>query len=139
MNTNASAPTEKTLGQKIKRYLILTFVVGLIIFTLLTLYATMGSYSDGFRVGNVIKFSNKGFIFKTHEGQLDQGYLTTNAAGMNTRLWDFSAPNDPKIVQDIENAAANQHRVKLFYKEKFFRVFFLGDTKYFIYKVEEVK
>lgn len=141
MNTSIPNPKpSKTLGQRIKFYSILTLVAGLVLFTLITLYATMGSYSDGFRVGNVIKLSNKGFIFKTYEGQLDQGYITQGADGINTRIWSFSVGHgDEQVRTEIDKAITTGRKVKLFYKEKFIRVFFMGDTKYFVYKVEEVR
>jgi len=33
-------------------------------------YLFFASYSSGYRVGTIIKMSNRGVVFKTHEGQL---------------------------------------------------------------------
>ena len=139
MDTTSTAP-KNSLGKRIKRYAIWTSIIAVLLFALVSAYATMGSYSEGFRVGNVIKLSHKGMVFKTWEGQLDQGYITQNVDGINTRLWDFSVHNsDEAARQAIDKAITQNRKVKLYYKEKFIRVFFLGDTKYYIYKVEEVR
>ena len=136
---SAAPKSGRTLGQKIKRWAILAAIAGVLLFVAFASYATLGSYSDGYRVGNVIKLSHKGFVFKTWEGQLDQGYMTQEAGGLNTRIFDFSVHNkDAAVLRAIEKANTNGKRVKLYYHEKFMQLSFLGDTKYFVYQVEEI-
>jgi len=127
-------------AKKIKRYLIITAILAVVIFGSIFAIATFGYYSDGFRVGNVIKMSHKGFVFKTWEGQLDQGYITQEPGGINTRIWNFSVHNkDENVRRLIEKAITENKKVKLYYKEKFMDVFFLGETRYFVYSVQEVR
>ncbi len=136
----SAAKPAGTLGKKIKRYLILVLVLAVLIAASIFAYATFGYYSDGFRVGNVIKMSNKGFVFKTWEGQLDQGYITQEPGGINTRIWNFSVHNkDENVRRSIEKAITENKKVKLYYQEKFMDVFFLGETRYFIYSVQEIR
>ena len=53
--------------------------------------ALFADYSEGYRVGKIIKLSHKGYLFKTWEGTLDFGYLQNDpAAGVATRIWEFS-------------------------------------------------
>jgi hypothetical protein len=53
--------------------------------------AFAADYSDGYRVGQVIKLSRSGYVFKTWEGTLDFGFLQQDpVSGVATRLWDFS-------------------------------------------------
>jgi len=97
-------------------------------------------YSEGYRVGQIIKLSHKGYIFKTWEGTLDFGYLQQDpTGGVATRLWDFSVrDSDEPVRTDIDKAIAANAKVKLYYREKYFRWPWLGDTKHFVYKVERV-
>ena len=101
-------------------------------------YAFVADYSDGFRVGQIIKFSHSGYVFKTWEGTLDFGYLQQDPTiGVATRLWDFSVRDDDEQVRkDIDTAISTNSKVKLFYHEKYVRWSFLGDTKHFVYKLE---
>jgi hypothetical protein len=101
-------------------------------------FALAADYSEGFRVGRVIKLSNKGYVFKTWEGTLDFGYLQTDPqGGVATRIWDFSvAPGDAAVRTDIDAAIAGDYKVKLHYREKYLRLFWRGDTKHFVTKVE---
>jgi hypothetical protein len=101
-------------------------------------FALAADYSEGFRVGKVIKLSSKGYVFKTWEGTLDFGYLQTDPqGGVATRIWDFSvAPGDAAVRTDIDAAIAGDYKVKLHYREKYVRLFWRGDTKHFVTKVE---
>jgi hypothetical protein len=100
--------------------------------------ALAADYSEGYRVGKVIKLSNKGYVFKTWEGTLDFGYLQTDPqGGVATRIWDFSvAPGDAAVRADIDAAIAGDYKVKLHYREKYVRLFWRGDTNHFVTKVE---
>jgi hypothetical protein len=101
-------------------------------------FAMYADYSEGYRVGKVIKLSHKGVVFKTWEGTLDFGYLQTDpAGGVATRIWEFSVPDDAAQVRTgIDAAIAGDYKAKLYYHEKYFRFPWRGDTKHFIYKVE---
>ena len=95
-------------------------------------------YSDGYRVGQVIKLSRKGYAFKTWEGTLDFGYLQQDpTVGVATRLWDFSVLEDgDKVRKDIDASIAANTKVKLYYHEKYVPLFWRGETKLFVYKVD---
>jgi len=87
------------------------------------------NYSQGTRVGKVVKISKKGVIFKTWEGQLNYGD--------NKDLWEFSISNSQEQVRvNIDDANKADKRVELFYKEKYITFPWRGDTKYLVYKVE---
>ena len=100
--------------------------------------ALYADYSDGYRVGRIIKLSRRGYLFKTWEGTLDFGYLQTDPqAGVATRISDFSVPADGEDVRkDIDAAIAGDYKTKLFYREKYVQLPWRGETKYFVYKVE---
>lgn len=100
-----------------------------------------GRYSDGFRVGQLSKLSQRGLIFKTYEGELQLGFLENNAddGGVATRMWSFSVENDPEILKAIDEAILKAHRVKLYYKEKYMVIPWESETRYVVYKVEAVQ
>lgn len=115
----------------------------LIAFVLIILYYP---YSDGIRVGTVQKFSRKGFIFKTYEGQLNMGVVNLsqpNNQGDSRQVgnaWDFSVgPFDKETAVAIDEAMANEKRVKLYYKQMLYQFDWRGETDYFVYKVEPVQ
>lgn len=102
-------------------------------------YLSAGSYSDGTRVGSLIKLSRKGWVFKTHEGQLMVGGMTEGTGTLNSSTWDFSVADDNKPVIDaLEQSQKTGQRVSLHYEEKFFQFPWNGDTKYFVTGVELV-
>ena len=114
-------------------------VIGLVVIGLLiAIYFLFGNYSDGTRAGTIVKLSNKGYFFKTLEGQLNLGGLTQESGSPASSLWDFSvSSNDAQLIKDLEDANLNGRRIKLYYKEKYYTLPWRGDTKYFIYKVEK--
>lgn len=86
-------------------------------------------YSEGVRAGELVKFSHKGVIFKTWEGEISQGVS-------EGQLFEFSVQDkEDKVRKDLVEFQGKY--VKVYYYERFFKLFWLGDTKYFITKVEE--
>jgi hypothetical protein len=125
-----------------RRVLIIISVAIVLFFTVFGLIAYSFDYSDGYRVGNVIKLSHKGMVFKTYEGQLDMGFLApgdeASTSSVATRIWDFSVhDSDEEARKQIDDAILNGYKVKVFYKEKLWQFSIWGDTKYFVYKVEK--
>ena len=89
------------------------------------------TYSEGYRAGELIKFSHKGLAFKTWEGELSQGVS-------EAQRFEFSVEKKEKqVIEDLKDFQGKM--VKLTYKERFATFPWMGDTKYFIIKVEEPK
>jgi len=89
------------------------------------------SFSEGYRAGELIKFSYKGLVFKTWEGEISQGVS-------EAQRFEFSVEGKEKTV--IENLKDLQgHMVKVTYKERFGTFPWMGDTKYYVIKVEKTK
>ena len=121
----------------------LTKRIGVIIiglFVLLMLFFYYANYSSGYRAGVTTKISKKGVLFKTHEGTLNVGGLTNTNDGTIPTTWDFTVKKtDTDVIAKIDQAIQNSHRVKLLYKEKYVKLFWRGDTKYFVYDVETIE
>lgn len=147
MNTTsvASSTGSHPIVRKMKR-----FFIGAVIFVLLIAAATVAflmfaSYGDGYRVGVIQKIAKKGVLFKTYEGELTQGFIEgtadagAGATGVATRIWYFTVENDPKVLAEIDHAIETNKKVKLFYKEKYTSLPWVGDTRQVVFKVEEVQ
>ena len=100
-------------------------------------YLTFGYYSEGKRGGFITKLSNKGYLFKTYEGELRMGGLYEGDGTMNSSEWVFSVSGKNKdAISKLEEAIKSGYRVSLTYEEKFFTLPWNGDTKFFVTKVE---
>lgn len=122
-----------------KKILIALSIIILLWILVGSYFVFLGSYSDGYRIGTVIKLSKKGYIFKTYEGQLNLEFF--HAAGktnnQQSNIWDFSVA-DKEVASGIELANDHGKRVKLYYDEKYYRLPWVGETKYVVNKVEEL-
>ena len=91
------------------------------------------SYSDGDRAGYVQKFSRKGWICKTWEGELAQ----VNIPGAAQERWLFSVRDD-SIANIISNSMGQQ--VSLHYEEKRgIPTSCFGETNYFVTAVRPIE
>jgi hypothetical protein len=91
-------------------------------------YAT---YSDGERSGELIKFSHKGVMFKTYEGELSQGIS-------GAKIFTFSVlDKDEKVIADLKKLSGQY--VKVTYIERYRTFPWWGDTKYFVTQVQKEK
>ncbi len=116
--------------------LFITIAVSTLIFT----FVIYVNFSEGKRAGELIKMSRKGVVFKTFEGQLNTGGFSEGDGDITSSIWHFSVKSsNEEVLQDIDEAIDGGYRMKLYYEEKYMNVFFLGDTKYFVTKVERVK
>jgi len=103
-------------------------VVGSLLYFLFIYFVT---YSNGYRAGELVKFTHKGVIVKTWEGQISQGVS-------EAQIFDFSVEDHEKeVIQKLQDLQGSH--VKLTYKERYSSIFWLGDTKYFITKVEKTE
>jgi len=112
----------------------------LLAFTLLLTFTLIGcteNYSNGERIGFVTKFSERGLIWKSWEGELN---LTQT--GMNTSsLYEFSVDNDHQdesLVKTLDSAATQGWKVKIRYHQVFFKNWFRnrGQTNHFVESVD---
>ena len=96
------------------------------------------TYSEGSRSGILLKFSKKGYVFKTYEGDMNAGVLNVNVLGLTANMWHFSVSSDCKAAID-ELQKLEGHQVKLYYKQKIKAMPWQGETNNMVYKVEELK
>ena len=95
-------------------------------------------YSDGYRDGTLIKFSRKGYVFKTYEGELNQGGIANPSQGtaLANQIWKFSVKEN--AVADKLNLLGGKV-IRLHYKQYNKNFIWEGETNYLVDGVEEVK
>ncbi len=117
-----------------KRWLILVLVLVIVLpvaFVALKAYITLHyTYSHGRRAGYVQKFSKKGWICPTWEGEL----AMVNIPGAMQEKWEFSVRNDS--IADVISRSMGS-RVSLTYDQhKGVPTSCFGDTEYFVDSVQ---
>lgn len=121
-------------------------IVGVIVLlgVLFIAFMMFGSYGDGYRAGALTKIATKGFLFKTNEGEMYTATVINSSgepgdadgSGVINNIWYFSVTNDDALVKQLEDALLNGHRVKLHYHQKYWKLFWVGDSKYVVDGVE---
>ncbi len=129
----APVPPHRRWWQRWKLILALVVLIPVLSFILYTVSALNWSYSEGTRAGYLQKFSRKGWLCKTWEGEL----ALTTVPGVAPTLWTFTVRSDAAARQI--NIAAGR-RVVVFYREHRgipSRCF--GETNYFVDSIRIVK
>ena len=108
-------------------FIILGSLLGL--YLLYFAFVYFATYSEGTRAGELIKFSHKGVIVKTWEGEISQGIS-------GAQIFSFSVMGKEKdVIEKLKEYQGSY--VKLTYVERYDTFFFWGDTKYFVIDVSE--
>ncbi len=122
----AEAAATKSSGKKWLLVLLVIVIAGLGITYLVFNY----TYSEGSRAGVLIKFSKKGYVFKTYEGELNIGGMGNipNTAQVNS-IWTFSVRDNATAdtLMKLEGKKLSLH-----YKEVVKNLVWDGETKYFV-------
>ncbi len=117
-----------------KLWLLTIFViVPVTLIVLWTVISVNWTYSQGFRAGYVQKFSKKGLVCKTWEGQL----AMVNVPGALQERWDFTVKND-SVAQLLESAMGHQVRVS-YDQHVGVPTSCFGETEYYVTGVEVIK
>ncbi|MBN8566572.1 MAG: 6-phosphogluconate dehydrogenase [Flavobacteriales bacterium] len=112
-----------------KRIFVKSIVLFLLLFLGYFVFIFIVPYSEGYRSGELIKFSRKGMVFKTWEGELSQGIS-------GAQIFSFSvSPKKEEVLQKLEDLQGRY--VKLQYIERYKAFPWWGDSAYFIIDVEE--
>jgi len=113
-----------------KKFFIWALVILFIILGCYLYWKFSYTYSEGYRSGLLQKFSYKGNLFKTYEGEM---ILSSVESNRNTALasekFFFSVPD--KGVAD-RLAKLEGYMIVVHYREKNGALFWRGDTKYLV-------
>ena len=115
--------------------LVLLLILGVVLLLIVAYFALVlhWSYSEGERAGMLQKFSRKGWLCKTWEGELAMSI----SPGIAPVIWSFSV-RDAKVAAQLTEAAGK--RVALHYEEhKGVPTSCFGETPYFVTAVRVEK
>lgn len=128
-------PPKKSKWKKFIGFMLLLTIASLIAYV----YICGMTYSTGARTGIVIKISQKGYLFKTYEGELNLGGISEgDGTIMPTKIWSFSVNRHDTAIYNALTNTQGKH-IRLHYKEVYKNFFWQSDTPYLIEKVEIVK
>jgi hypothetical protein len=129
-----------------RRISLLAFLIFLLVASAYIFWNYFKVYSDGYREGALIKFSRKGNVFKTYEGEMvQQGLRSTVPGSFNTNNFYFSVASQ-QIADSLE---ANIGKVvKLHYTQYLKTLPWRGDNydtrnsesgQYIVDRIAEIK
>jgi hypothetical protein len=123
-DASPSAPPPRRRGRSA---LILAILLSpVVLFAMYTWLALHWDYSNGYRSGMLQKFSQKGWICKTYEGELWQSVV----ANVAPNIWLFSVRED-RVARQLDSLVGKQ--LRLHYTEhRGIPVSCFGDTRYFV-------
>ena len=114
-----------------RKFLFILITVVILVIAAYFAFVYYVPFSEGYRSGELIKFSRKGVLAKTWEGEISQGIS-------GAQIFEFSVEDSKvEVIQNLKDLQGKY--VKVTYKERYSTFFWLGDTKYFIIEVEPEK
>lgn len=133
-NQSFGQRVKRTTFRIVKRILLLALILGIGVLS----FFYWGVYERGVWAGKVLSVSQKGIVFKTHEGKISMesfGALRGTSPIAETR--DFSIEkSEEQVLKALEAAALRGDRVSLHFVKRYMRFPWRGDTKYFVTRVE---
>jgi len=109
------------------RWLFLLLIIFLAGFIYMKYFYT---YSEGYRAGLLQKFSHKGTIFKTYEGEMILSSVTsTRDIAIASEKFQFTLINKD-LIRSFDTLQGSN--VIVHYKQKSGAVFWRGDSKYLV-------
>ncbi|MGH8854752.1 MAG: hypothetical protein ACREWI_10780 [Telluria sp.] len=115
----------KTMPKRAATFLLSTLAAVLVLFALYTWFTMSWSYSEGERAGYLQKFSKKGWLCKTWEGEI----LLSSMPGAIPERFAFTV-RDEAVVKQLQNAMGQ--RVQVSYEQHVgVPTSCFGETEYF--------
>lgn len=129
--------TVRTTVKWVKRIIIIVLLLGLGVLA----FAYWGVYEKGSMAGKVLRITEKGMLFKTHEGKISlESFGALKGVSPVAETFDFSIEGDQtEVIKQLEEVALSGERVNLHFVKRYVRFPWRGDTKYFVEKVERAE
>jgi len=126
------APAARPPSRSFRSYFWWSLIGAVVLIGLYTLLMLWWSYSEGERAGVLQKFSRRGWICKTYEGELAM-YVV---GGVAPQIWNFSV-RDAAIAEKLHHAVGQQLRAH-YTEHRGLPTNCFGETTYFIDRFEVV-
>ena len=112
----------------------------LIVMAVLAFYY-FATYESGIMAGKVLRITEKGMIFKTHEGKISlESFGALKGVSPVAETFDFSVEaSEIQVLKQLEEVALTGERVNLKFERKYMIIPWKGDTKYLVVGVERSK
>jgi hypothetical protein len=124
--STVQASTASRAGRSAVKWLVTLALTALVLLGLYTWFALNWAYSSGERAGLLQKFSERGWVCKTYDGELAM-YVV---AGVQPEIWRFTV-RDRAVAQQLMQAVGQ--RVQLHYDERIaLPTSCFGDTRHFV-------
>ncbi|MEI8004638.1 MAG: hypothetical protein WCI48_00415 [Bacteroidota bacterium] len=118
---------------KIKKFYTWAIIILLLVFAAFIYGKYYFTYSEGERTGILQKFSYRGQIFKTWEGEIILSSVTSSQnVPLASEKFLFSV-TDKEVADSLTKLTGNA--VTVHYKQKNGKLMWRGDTEYFVDKV----
>ena len=127
-----ATPPRRRRGLKAGIFLVLILIVAVLLFAAYVWTALHYNYSDGERAGYVQKFSRKGWICKTWEGEL----AMVNLPGTMPQMFEFTV-RDAATAEKINKSLGQRVRLH-YYQHPGLPTSCFGETEYFVTDVQTV-
>ena len=118
----------------------------ILFFSLLIVMAVLAffyfaTYESGIMAGKVLRITEKGMIFKTHEGKISlESFGALKGVSPVAETFDFSVEaSEIQVLKQLEEVALTGERVNLKFERKYMIIPWKGDTKYLVVGVERSK
>lgn len=122
--------TLAVVGQKLKKILYWMAVIIVIALAAFIYWKYFYTYSEGYRAGLLQKFSRKGTIFKTYEGELILSSVSGNRNVVIASEKFFFSVTCDSLASGLDTLQGRD--VILHYREKNGTVFWRGDSRYLV-------
>lgn len=133
----SSDSTWSVLKRKSKRVLYYSIVFAGILVLIFIYWKYFYTYSTGYRAGLLQKFSYKGTIVKTYEGEMILSSIISNAnVALASEKFLFSVTNK-SLASQLDTIQGRM--VIIHYRQKNGTAFWRGDSKYLVDSVKRIK
>jgi hypothetical protein len=126
---DSSTPAVSKARKPWKLILGLVVLIPVLAFALYTWTALHWDYSRGFRSGTLQKFSRKGWICKTYEGEIWQSMMANNGP-IDSKIWTFTV-RDERVVQQLDSLVGKDVRVH-YTEHRGVPLSCFGDTPFYV-------
>jgi hypothetical protein len=125
------------IKRKIRKTLYILSALIIIILCIFLYWKYFYTFSDGYRAGLLQKFSHKGNIIKTYEGEMILSSVSSNSnVALASEKFYFSVTNQ-KLAQKLDTIQGQM--VIVHYKQKNGVLFWHGDTEYLVDSVKRIR
>ena len=134
-SNDKEAPSRTSvIKKKIKKYLYIAFALFILIIGIWIYFSYFFTYSDGYRAGMLQKFSRKGNIFKTYEGEMILSSVQSNKnVALASEKFIFSV-SDKNLALQLDSLQGKN--VVVHYSEKNNTLPWRGESTYVVNSVK---